>query len=336
MPTTKYGDIGPRTAAYAAKRLLKRGQHILLTERFGQTDPLRKRSSDTVKFRRYESLPRATAPLAEGIPPAGQRLNYTDMSATLEEYGDFVRITNKIMDTHEDPVLREMIDLCGEQAAETVEVIRIAFLKAGTNVYYANGVASRSLVTSPPLRGDFLKIVRGFKRSKCREISKIIAATPNVATEPVAAAYFCMTHSDLDADIENITGFVPAEQYSKSGKTLPGELGKSGRVRFVSSALFEPWLAAGVSGSTYLTNGASGTGQADVYPTIVVGRDGYGIVPLQGREAVVPKVKNPGGTEIGDPLGQLGHVAWHTYQTGGILNQNWVARLEAAATANPI
>ena len=84
---TVFGDISPRTAAYAAKRLLTRGQHQMLTERFGQSKPIPRKSSSTVKFRRYESMSRATAPLAEGITPGGQKLTKTDVTATLQQYG---------------------------------------------------------------------------------------------------------------------------------------------------------------------------------------------------------------------------------------------------------
>jgi N4-gp56 family major capsid protein len=44
---------------------------------------------------------------------------------------------------------------------------------------------------------------------------------------------------------------------------------------------------------------------------------------------------NPGRATKDDPLGQIGFVSWGTWQTGAILNQNWLARLEVAATAVP-
>lgn len=131
---TSYGDISPRTAGKAMKRLLKRGQHLMVVERFGQKDPLRKNQTKTCKWRRYNSLARASAPLAEGVTPKGKRLTYTDVNATLEQYGDLLELTDVIADTHEDPVFQESMDLCGEQAAETVEELRIAVLKSGTNV----------------------------------------------------------------------------------------------------------------------------------------------------------------------------------------------------------
>lgn len=335
---TSYGDISPRTAGKAMKRLLKRGQHLMVIERFGQKDPLRKNSTKTAKWRRYNSLARASAPLAEGITPKGKRLTYTDVNATLEQYGDLIELTDVIADTHEDPVFKESMDLCGEQAAETVEELRINVLKAGSNVFYANGVATRDTVNSPPTRGDFRRIYRSLKKNKAREISRIIRATDKIATQPVEPAYFAMGHTDLKADIRDISGFIPVANYSASMKALPGEVGSLEEFRIILTPMFEPWEVAGASGTTYLSGGVevSVAASCDVYPMIFTARDAYGIVPLQGFEAVVPYVINPDKPTKSDPLAQLGYVAWKTYQTAAILNQLWLARLECAATANPI
>ena len=337
MPTNTYGDISPRTAGAAVRRLLERGQHLTVTERFGQIDPQGKNKTKTRKWRRYESLARATAPLAEGISPSGSSMSYTDVSATLEQYGEKIKLTDVIADTHEDPVLNEYMDICGEQAAETIEVVRIAVLKAGSNVYYSNNVSARASVNSPPTLGDIRRIYRGFRRNKAREITRIVKASAMISTEPVAPAFFAMGHTDLDADIRGITGFVPFEQYSNSTVAIPGEIGKVEQCRIILTALFEAWEAAGTSGTTYLSSGNSVTTATacDVYPLLFVAQNAYAIVPLQGENAVTPSVINPGTATKDDPTGQIGYVAWKTYQACAILNQNWIARLECAATANP-
>ena len=337
MAVQTYGDISPRTAAFAAKKLLSRGQDMLVTERFGHFDPQGKKKSKVRKWRRYESLTPATTPLTEGTAPSGSSINYTDYTATLGQYGDWVQISDVIADTHEDPVLMEMMEVCGEQAAETIELLRISVLKAGTNVFYASGVANRAAVAAPPTRGDFRLVYRSFKRNKAMEIAKIIKAGPNIATEPVGKAYFAMGHTDLDSDIRGLTGFIPCEKYANSDKCLPGEIGKLENVRIILTNLFAPFEAAGASGTTLLSGGVEVTvaAAADVYPIIIVAKNAYGIVPLQGHNAVKPSVMNPGTVSKSDPLGQTGFVSWKTYQATAILNQSWIARLEAGATATP-
>jgi N4-gp56 family major capsid protein len=342
MPnTTKYGDISDRTAGYAVKRLLQRGQPDMVTERFGQSDPHPANNSTVRKYRRYKSLAPAIAPLAEGVTPAGQKLRHEDVTINLEQYGDKVELSDVILDTHEDPVLQESIDLCGEQMAQTVELLRLFFLKGGTNVGYAAGVASRTLVNSPATAGDLRVAVRSLRRNKAEMISKIISATANVGTEPVGAAYFAIGHTDLASDLRDIAGFVPVENYSNHMKALPTEIGKVEDIRFVLTNQFEPWLAAGASGTTYLSNGVavSGAAAADVYPLVILAKNAYGICPMQankktGYMPVTPAVVNPKPTH-GDELAQRGFVSWKTWQGGGILNQLWVYRLEVACTANP-
>jgi N4-gp56 family major capsid protein len=333
---TTYGDISPRTAAYVSVDLLERGQHMMITERFGQAKPIPKKHTQTVKFRRYECLARATSPLAEGVTPPGQKLTKTDITAVLQQYGDLVTITDVIRDTHEDPVLREAVDVAGEQIQETIEVIRISKLKAGSTVFYSNNVASRSVVNSSILNGDLRQVIRFFNKMKARKISQVVKASAMISTEPVASAYFAMCHTDLISDIRETQGFVPIEQYANSDKGLPGEVGKVEEIRFIATALFEPWLAAGASGTTYLSNGAipAASAAADVYPIIIVAQNAYGIVPLQGDGAVTPTVINPTPTKS-DPLGQRGSVGWKTWQTVAILNQSWMARYEVGATAKP-
>jgi N4-gp56 family major capsid protein len=316
--------------------MLERGKHLMFTERFGQIDPQGKNKTKTCKWRRFEALARATAPLAEGVTPPGQIVRVTDVEVTLEQYGDWVQITDVIADTHEDPVLDQMATVCGEQAAETVEVVRIAVLKAGTNVYFPGTATTRATVNSILTRGVIRKIIRGFKRNKGSEITQLIKASALIGTEAVAPAFWMMGHTDLASDIRGINGFVPTEQYADSSKGIDGEAGKIEGMRFLLSALWDPWYAAGVVGTSFLSGGSAVTvaTACDVYPLVAIARNAYGIVPLAGSNAITPAVANP-KVGIGDPLGQRGFVSWKTMQAAVILQQLWVARAEVACTANP-
>ena len=106
-----YGDISRETAGFAAKKLLERGQAEMITERFGYFDPQGKKKTKTRNWRRYESLPAASAPLEAGMPPSGQQLTFTDVEVVLEQYGDGVKLTDVVIDTHKDNVLAESMDL---------------------------------------------------------------------------------------------------------------------------------------------------------------------------------------------------------------------------------
>ncbi|HOW46168.1 MAG TPA: N4-gp56 family major capsid protein [Rubrivivax sp.] len=324
---TVYGDISPRTAAYAEKELLKRGLPFLVIEKFGQAKTLPDHSSKVIKFRRYSALPTTPVALTEGVTPAGQTLAATDVTATLSQYGDRTMITDVILDTHEDPVLNEAIALCGEQAAQMIEKMRFGILKAGTNVQYANG-AVRTAVNTPISITLQRRATRALKRQNARFITSIVRSTPSYGTENVAPGYVALIHPDCEGDVRSMTGFTPAEKY---GSITPweNELGKVEDVRYVTSTVFEPWADGGGAKGTMLST--TGT-NADVYPVLYVARDAYGIVALKGMFAVTPMVVNPKPSDS-DPLAQRGHVAWKAMQTAVILNDLFMVRGEVAATA---
>lgn len=327
MAQTAYGDISPRTAAYAEKELLKRGLPYLVLEKFGQAKALPEASTKVIKFRRYNALPNTPTTLTEGVTPTGQTLAVTDVTATLAQYGDKVTITDVILDTHEDPTLNESVALLGEQAAQMIEKMRFGVLKAGTNVLYANG-ASRNAVNTAISITLQRRAVRALKRQNARFITSIVRSTPSYGTENVAPGFVALIHPDLEADVRGLTGFVPAEKY---GTMTPweNELGKCEDVRYVSSTIFEPWADAGGAKGTMLST--TGT-NADVYPVLFLARDAYGIIALKGMFALTPMVVNPKPSDS-DPLAQRGHVAWKAMQTCVILNDSWMVRAEVAATA---
>ena len=306
----------------------------MILERFGQVDPQGMNKSLTRKWRRLEALPQAIAPIAEGVAPAGQALIVTDVQVTLEQYADAIPFSDVLQDTIEDDTIADMAKLAGQQAAETKEVIRFNALKAGTNAFFGGTGTTRATVNGTLTRALLRRVYRSLKRNRAEFISEIIAPTAKIATEPVAPAFFACMHTDMDADAKDITGFSPIEKYSDPSKALPGEIGKAENFRFICSDLFSPWLAAGTSGSTYLTNGGTGTGNADVYPVLVFGKDAYGIVPMQGKNAVKIYIVNPTATSS-DPVAQKGSVGWKMHDGCVILNDLHMARIEVGASQTP-
>lgn len=326
MANTEYGDISPRTGVYAERELLKRAIPFLVIEKFGQAKTLPSKKSDTVKFRRYNALSLATTALTEGVTPTAKQLSATDVTATVSQYGDLVTVTDKVMDTHEDPVLQEAVDVLGEQAAQTIETIRFNVLKAGSNVRYANGAARNAVNTTIDLALQ-RQCVRDLKRQNARPVTKVVRSTASFNTENVAPGYVALVHPDLESDIRGMSGFVPTENYG-SIPAWENEIGKVEDVRYVSSTIIAPWAdAGGTAGSMISTTGTN----ADVYPIIFIGRDAYGLVAMKGRNSITPTIVNAKPSDS-DPLGQRNHAGWKAYSAAVILNDAWMVRAEVGAT----
>ena len=325
-----YGDITPRTAGKAMPGFLMRALPYLVLEKYLDLKPLPSNSSKVAIFRRYEALEKATTPLVEGVTPVGKNMTYTDVQCTLQQYGDYVTLTDQIADFHEDPVLQEYIGITAEQAAQTLETLRYNVLKAGSNVFYANKVAGRDSVVAAISLADQRRVTRAFKRQNAAYITKKTASTPNYGTVAVRASYIGLVHPDLENDIRALTGFKDAVDYGASQAADEFEIGTVEDVRYIRSTIFESFADAGGNKGTMVST--SGV-KADVYPIIYLAAHAAASVPLKGKNAITaPIVRNPGTISDSDKLGQRGHVGWKAYFGCVILNNLFLARLEVGAT----
>ena len=330
-PRSAYGDINQRTAAWAATEMLAHAEPIIVLSKFGQTKPLPKNKAKSVKFRRPIPFTINTSQIQEGVTPPSHQMTYEDVPATMGQYGDICEITDQVQDMSEDPVLQDASELSGEQAAETIEMLTYGVIKAGTSVYFSNG-AARGDVNTPISLNDFRMATRYLKGQRGKAVTKMMSGSVNYETRPIEGGFIAFGHTDLEADIRNINGFIPVANYGSRQPLCPEELGTIEGIRIILSPLFVSWPDAGdTKGTMYSTTGTD----ADVYPLIVIAKEAYGLVPLKGKEAIKPMVLNPGTPSKSDPLGQRGYVSWKAYFVAVILNDAWMTRIECAVTALP-
>jgi N4-gp56 family major capsid protein len=232
-----------------------------------------------------------------------------------------------VHDLAEDPVLKDATTLTGEQSQETFESLLWGIIRGGSNVFYANGSA-RNAVNSAISLPKQRAVTRLLKAERAKKVTKMVSSSVKYGTEAIDAAFLAFAHTNLEADIRDLTGFVPVEKYG-SMKPLPYEIGKVEDVRYILTPVLEPWEDAGAATSTMVST--TGT-NADVYPIIYTGQDAYGHIALKGKEAVEMKIRQPGEIDSNDKLGQVGWVGWKSYWKGFISNEAWLCRMEVAAT----
>lgn len=327
MPNT-YGDISPRTAAYAAGVMLERALPMLCMAKFGQQQPIPRNKSLAIKFRRYNGFTPSSTALTEGVTPAADNISNTDVTATLAQYGRRTQVTDVIADTHEDPVLNEYAEVMGELAGQTMELIVFNAIKAGTNVKYANGGA-RNAVNTVVTATLLNSCIRQLKRQNAKLQSRMLSGSDKVGTTPVRPGFVAFCHPDLQQDLEAIPGFKTPAEYGTYSVLADCELGSFKEIRFMASTMYTAFADAG--GAKGLMFSSTGT-NADVYPIVITGKDAYATVSLAGATAISPIVLNPKPSDS-DPLAQRGHVGFKMYGTSVILNDAWMVRAECAVTA---
>jgi N4-gp56 family major capsid protein len=328
---TVYGDITPRTAAYAVDKMLERAQPSLNMAKFAVVTAVPKGKTKVVKWRRYGRLAATTTPLTEGVTPVQGNIAATDVTANLEQYGQRVQITDVIMDTHEDPVLNELSGSLGETAGQTQELIMYNALKAGTQVLYSNGTA-RTDVNTPITATVLRRAIRQLKNQDTKPLTMMLNATDGVGTTPIPACYVCFVHPNVEMDLQNTTniptGYTRIQNYGTFKPLCDSEIGSFENIRFISSTLYTPLANAGGALGAMLGGSA-----ADVYQSLIVGKDSYATVNLSASgSGLTPIVVNPKPSDS-DPMGQRGHVAFKMWSAAAILNDAWMTRIEHAVTA---
>ena len=327
-----YGDISPRVGLFAVANFLIHATPVLILERFAMTQAVPKNVGQVLKWRRPIPFAISTEQLVEGVTPAPLGLEYEDVTGVLSQYGSWMGFTDVVADTHEDENLKTMTMLAGEQAALTKERILWNMMIGGTNVVYSGTATARNQVIAPLDLGDLRLVQRTLKVAMAKPITRIIDASPRIATQPVAPGYVAIGHTNLEQDLRAVPGFVAREYYSSTTKLLSDyEIGKVEDLRFILSPHFTNFPGAGGTvASGVLRTG----GKADVYPLVIFGQDAFAATPLKGMDSARVVVKNPQmGSSYEDPLGQRGFIAWKMWYSANRLNEAWIVRLESAVSA---
>lgn len=298
-------ELSPRTLFYSQAAMLKHAQPILILEKFATPYPMPANKGQSIKMRRPVPFAPATTPLVEGVTPDPQKMSFEDVETSLKQYGAWMGLTDIIQDTHEDPILKTMSMLCGEQAAETKEMLMWGVLTGGTNLF--TGTLDLAMLRS---------IKAALVRNRAKMITKILNPSPNITTSYVEASFVAIGHSDLETDLRNMTDgltpaekvFIPTAAYGSRSVIHENEVGSIENFRFILSPYYTP--------------------PAGKKQLVILGQDCVGTVPLKGKNSIQNYVLNPGVARSIDPLGQRGSIGWKTWFAALITNQAWMARWE--------
>ena len=323
------------TQTYFDKLLLTRAEYYSYHSRWATARPLKQKTGKNVVFRRYTHINPAISALVEGVPPAGQIPPLTDFTAVLSQFGDVIATTDFAEMTQTDPFLNEFYEILGEQAGYSVDMIYRDVAVSGTgNVIFANGT-SRANISSILDNNDLDRIQRSLIAVGARMMIDGAGPTSmNSNMMPVLPGFPVVIHPFIYNDLQNISGFLSVEKYKTSGGMMPGECGRYRNLVFFLAP--DPDSLGGgakvVSGagaaSTSVDNKA---GLANVYLTLAFGREGFTIVPLDGTSTrTITKGRTEGGPA--NPLEQVGTMGWITSLTSLRTNENWLGRIESAAS----
>ena len=252
--------------------VLRIAQRNLVAYQFGQPLRIEKNTGVTYTATRYERLPLPFAPLSEGVAAAGEAITIAQVSATAQQWGDLVRVTDVADMTIKHPLFKQAIRLIAIQQPETVERNVFNILMTATQVNYANSKANRAALLATDVNSpiEIGKVVGAletfgaplFNGDERVDLKEDANAYRNASKKPSATPhYVALVHPLVAQDLRQNSTIATAWSYSDVNRLYNNDIGEWGGVRFCKSNMIPYWTGvAQVNGSASTTGGALGTG----------------------------------------------------------------------------
>ena len=291
--------------------LIDMAEPNLVHDQFGQKHPIPKNGGKIIEFRKYDSLPKALTPLTEGVTPNGQKLSMSVITSNVQQYGGYIELSDILLLTAIDNNLVQATKLLGSQAGRTLDTITREVLNGGSNVQYAEGqVTARNALVGGQASGNHYLTVDAVRRAV--RFLKVMNAPK------INGSYVGIIHPDVSYDLMSDEKWVNVKTYSDPDGIYEGEIGKIEGVRFVETSEAKVFEGAGASG-------------VDVYSTLILGSDAYGVTEITGG-GLEHIVKQLGSAGTADPLNQRATAGWKATKTAERLVEQYMVRIETAST----
>ena len=328
-------QLSPQLIELYDKLHMMRTVNNRMWSKYGQERFIAARSGVKQGFAfRYNNLGLATTPLTEGITPGGSTVTREKVAFRVEQFGDYIEYTDQLDLFDVDNIKSQFIDILGDQAAHTLDVIVRDGIIGGTNVIFANGAADRAAVVTAgaagaiaglPTEADFAAAALRLRKAKAKKFKPSLGANGNISTAGARDAYVCLVDPNRTNDLRyarNADGtlfypnFLSIEQYPNAASAEEYECGRMGDVAFIESD--QAAIDAG--------------GARDVMLDIVFGKDAYCNVSVKGKGGTQTIIKPLGSGGSYDPLDQRGTIGWKAYSGSRILNNTFMVRIEGTST----
>jgi N4-gp56 family major capsid protein len=235
----------------------------------------------------------------------------TNVSATVSEYGDFVKVSRFVSSTALDPELKEKVPIIGTQMAETLDRLTGDEIAKNATDQIVSTAANQAAITAT----DILTMT---------DIRKAVRTLMNNKAMKWGDGYYVLIVNPFTAyDIQSDQTWVDSGKYREGTDHLfTGEIGKWFGTRVIQTT--QPHRSS-VNNDTYAAAGA-------VHHNLICGREAYGVTKLNGAEKKVI-VKNSGPQDTGNPLSLYGTCGWYCAYVPKTLNSNFILNIKTGATA---
>ena len=305
LQTTLLEGLSAEMKTFYDMTLIDEAQASLVHDQFGQKRPIPKNGGKTIEFRKFAALAKATTPLTEGVTPDGKGLTVTTITATVNQYGDYITQSDILELTSLDNTILEATKLLGRQAGLTLDTIVRNVLQSGTNVTYCPKVAADGAETAVTSRAGLDTTCQ----LTVKVIQQVVAKLRAQNAPTIGGKYVAIIHPYVAYDLMRDPEWIDAHKYAKPDNLYEGEIGEVAGVRFVQTS--EAKIYSG-----------------GVFGTLIFGDGAYGVTEITGG-GLQTIVKQKGSAGTADPLDQRSSVGWKAIKTAELLIPQYLVRVES-------
>ena len=310
--TTGASGMSAEMKTFYEKRLIDQAEPALVHDQFGDPYPIPANGGKNIEFRKYDSLPKATTPLTEGVTPDGQTMNVSTVTAEVRQYGGWVPITDTLQLTAIDNNIVQATKIIASQAGRTLDTIVRDVLAGGTNVIYAPKIGEGGAETAVTSRATL--------DATCQLTSDLIARAATqlkaMNADPIGTSFVGIIHPYVAYDLRRDPDWIDVHKYAQPDEIYNGEIGTLHGVRFVETSEAKIWKGTGCP-----------AGLA-VFSTLILGAHAYGSTEIEGG-GLEHIVKQLGYGD--DPLNQRASVGWKAHKTAERLVEQYMVRIESCS-----
>ena len=211
---------------YYDKKMLELAKTKFVFQQFGQKRPIPRNEGKTVQFRKYNLFKpdTETTKLTEAVTPEAQILSMTGITATVEQYGAYVYISDLLDLTALDPVIRDAAELLGEQMGTVIDWLTRDAMIADASKQFAGGKSGHDALTEADSKmtvAESRKAVRTLKKVKARPFPD--------------GTFVQIVDPDVEYDLMNDTLWKDLAVHADPKRMVNGEIGTLFGVKYVES-----------------------------------------------------------------------------------------------------
>ena len=228
------GAMSPAMKTYYDTELLENARPRLIFSQLGKSQFLPANHGDSVQWRKWNTFDKALAPLQEGVIPSGQKLGQSAVSVSVQQYGDYAAVSDRLNLHAVDNVILGAAEEMGAAGGETADTLVRNELCTGTSVLYADTVDANGVPSSTP-------------SGRCQLAASNNRLTPDTVNKAYTFLkkqkapffegnkYVAVIHPSVTYDLRSHPDWVEAHKYASAREIFEGEIGELHGVRFVES-----------------------------------------------------------------------------------------------------